>query len=85
MSQIEIVKEGSALLLEELFNSIPQEVRDMYEMKIYKNGISISNPAFIHIDNVTEVYSNGVTWNIVSDKANLTLWIRTKIVHLTIF
>ena len=85
MSQIEIVKEGSALLLEELFNSIPQEVRDRYKMRIYKDGISISNPAFIHIDNVTEVYSNDVTWNIVSNKANLTLWIRIEIAHLTIF
>jgi len=85
MSQTEIVKEGSALLLEELFNSIPQEVRDMYEMKISKNGIFISNPAYININNVTKVCSNDVTWDIISGKANLTLWKRIKIVHLTIF
>ena len=62
---------------------IPANVKEIYQISKKGQTITISEPAFIMVDNA-QIEKSNVVYRIFNSKCVVTLWTDTKHMHITI-
>jgi len=72
---------------QEILSAIPEQIKQMYSIKIDKQTLYIHQPTFISINciDINSILENTITVSIGSEKASIGLWKNSLIMHTTIF
>ncbi len=65
---------------------LPKKIKKMYLIHREKDCIAVHNPAYINInfDDNFKIYKSACTWVIQNDKVIVALWLKVKIMHVTV-
>ena len=66
---------------------LPRKIKKTYSIRREKDCIDIHDPVYINIDfgDKFEIYKQGCTWVIKNGKVAVALWVKVKIMHVTVF